>query len=198
MPRLVNTVPKYRRHKQSGQGIVTLNGRDFLLGPYGTKASKVQYDRLIAEWLQSDRQLQPTGGAEISIVELSIRYLRFAQGYYVKDGKCTGVVPAIKACIKYLRIWYGRDLAAEFGPLALKAIRQRMVEDNLSRRYVNDHVARIKRMFKWAVGEQLVPPATYQALSSHSLRPPTCVGAAVFRSTSDKYARTSSELYSGG
>jgi hypothetical protein len=32
MPRLRTGVPKYRKHKQSGQAIVTLNGRDYLLG----------------------------------------------------------------------------------------------------------------------------------------------------------------------
>lgn len=34
MPRLKNRLPSYRRHKQSGQEIVTLSGQDFLLGPY--------------------------------------------------------------------------------------------------------------------------------------------------------------------
>ena len=38
--------------------------------------------------------------------------------------------------------------------------------DDLSRRYVNDHVDRIKRMFKWGVGEQLIPAATYDALKA--------------------------------
>jgi hypothetical protein len=50
MPRLKNAVPKYRKHNQSGQAIVTLSGRDFLLGPYGTEASKLEYARLIMEW----------------------------------------------------------------------------------------------------------------------------------------------------
>jgi type IV pilus assembly protein PilC len=56
-----------------------------------------------------------------------------------------------------------RDAA---GPLALKAVRQQMVDDGLSRRYLNDHVARIKRIFKWAVGEQLLPLDALQALSA--------------------------------
>jgi hypothetical protein len=33
MPRLGNRVPKYRKHKQSGQAVVTLGGRDYPLGP---------------------------------------------------------------------------------------------------------------------------------------------------------------------
>jgi hypothetical protein len=55
MPRLTQAFPKYRRHKQTGHAIVTINGRDYLLGPHGTKASKFEYDRLINEWLSSGR-----------------------------------------------------------------------------------------------------------------------------------------------
>ena len=55
MPRLVHAVPKYQKHRASGQAVVTINGRDYYLGPHGTKASKVEYDRLITEWLSSGR-----------------------------------------------------------------------------------------------------------------------------------------------
>lgn len=164
MPWPTNHLPKYRKHRASGQAVVTLSGRDHYLGPHGTKASRELYDRLIAEWLQHHRQPAVECAESITVVELCARYLRFAQGYYQKDGRCTKVTPGVKACIKYLRDWYGREPVTAFGPLALKAVRQRMVEDGLSRRYINDHVARIKRMFKWAVAEELTPPATYQAL----------------------------------
>lgn len=40
-----------------------------------------------------------------------------------------------------------------------------MVEDGLSRRYVNDHTGRIKRIFKWGVAEELLPASVYHALS---------------------------------
>ena len=39
MPKLINAVPKYRKHKASGQAIITLCGRDFYLGPHGSKTS---------------------------------------------------------------------------------------------------------------------------------------------------------------
>ena len=42
-------VPTYRRHKATGQAVVTLNGRDIYLGRWGTKASKTEYRRLIGE-----------------------------------------------------------------------------------------------------------------------------------------------------
>ena len=55
MPRLTGSFPRYRKHRASGQAVVTLNGRDFYLGPHGTNASRAYYDRLIAEWLIQGR-----------------------------------------------------------------------------------------------------------------------------------------------
>ena len=158
MPRLSNSLPRYRKHRASGQAVVTLCGVDHYLGPHGTKASKRQYDRLVAEWLENGRQLVLTECGTITLVELCACYWKFAKEYYVKDGRCTKVAPAIRIALSYVKTWYGRDPVTGFGPLALKAIRQRMIDEGLSRRYINDHVARIVRMFKWGVGEQLVPP----------------------------------------
>lgn len=59
MPRLVEATAKCRRHKASGQAIVTVQGRDFYLGPWNSKASKIEYDRIISEWLAAGRQLPP-------------------------------------------------------------------------------------------------------------------------------------------
>jgi hypothetical protein len=47
--------------------------------------------------------------------------------------------------------YYGRTLAAEFGPLALIAVQQKLLDRDLSRGYINSVVRLIRRMFKWAV-----------------------------------------------
>ncbi|MEO0531478.1 MAG: site-specific integrase [Planctomycetota bacterium] len=165
MPRLKNALPSYRKHRASGQAVVTLSGVDHYLGRHGTKASRTLYDRLVAEWLASGRKAAAGGQEQLTVVELCSLYLRFAQGYYRKNGRCTGVVPGIKATIKYLRKWYGKEPAESLGPVALKALRQRMIDDGHSRGYINDHVGRIKRMYKWAAGEELVPEPTYRSLT---------------------------------
>jgi integrase len=54
----------------------------------------------------------------------------------------------------------------EFGPLKLKAVRQRMADAALCRGVVNQRVARIVRMFKWAVSEEIVPETTHRALAT--------------------------------
>lgn len=38
MPHLTKSTPKYRKHRASGQAIVTLNGEVFYLGPHGARA----------------------------------------------------------------------------------------------------------------------------------------------------------------
>ena len=51
MPRHKNgSVPGYRKHRPTGQAVVTLSGQDFYLGPHGTKTSQAEYDRVVAEW----------------------------------------------------------------------------------------------------------------------------------------------------
>ncbi|MEO2049627.1 MAG: site-specific integrase [Pirellulales bacterium] len=166
MPRPSSSfVPKYCKHRASGQAVVTISGRDHYLGPHGTKASRLEYDRLIGEWLQNGRQSQIPQDGSITIIELCARYWKFAKQYYRKNGQSTQVTPGIKCALKYMKDRYGRTLAIEFGPLALKAIRQQMVEDGSSRVYVNDHIGRIKRMFKWAAEEELIPASIPQSLT---------------------------------
>ena len=64
-------IPSYRRHRQSGQAIVTLtdsfgNRRDVLLGTYGTVASRQVYARVIAEWEASERSNLPLIGDRLN------------------------------------------------------------------------------------------------------------------------------------
>ncbi len=165
MPRLSRSVPRYRKHRPSGQAIVTLSGRDHYLGPHGTRVSRHAYDRLVGEWLENGRNPLGVDADTLTVVELLSRYWQYAKGYYLKNGKCTGQLPKIKSAAKVLKERYGRTPAAEFGPLALKACRQKWVDEGLSRTYVNEHVARVVRIFRWAAAEQLVPASVPQALA---------------------------------
>ncbi len=86
MPRLTHFLPKSFKHKASGQASVTLNGRVFYLGPHGTKASKTEYDRYIAEWISNDRRIV-TKSTDTTITELIAAYWKFAQVHYRKGGE---------------------------------------------------------------------------------------------------------------
>ena len=167
MPWSSNHIPKYRKHRASGQAIVTIRGCDHYLGPHGTKASKLEYDRLIAEFLANGRQPLHETSHEITVVELCARYIEFAKSYYrKKDGSLTTTSGSIIRDLQYLNKLYGRTLARDFGPLAMKALQHQMIQEGDSRTYVNDRIGRIKRMFKWAVSEQLIPAEVFQALAT--------------------------------
>lgn len=169
MPKLTDAVPKYRKHKASGQAIVTIAGRDHYLGPWKSKASRLEYDRLIGEWVvngRPSRAVAIAGNCDLTVAELILAYWQFAQGYYRRDGKPTGTVDAIKQALRVLRHSYGHTLAHDFGPLALAALRQSLINAGNTRTYINDHMGRIRRVFKWAAAQEMVSVSVYTALTT--------------------------------
>jgi integrase len=170
MSRPRNPVPTYRLHKQSGQAVVTLrlpdgSRKDVLLGPYGSPESQAEYRRVLAEWQASGgRAVAPSG---LTVNELILAYWRHVEQHYRRpDGTPTNEQNEYRLVLRAVRAMYGHTAAADFGPLALKAVRQRMVESGLCRGVINQRVGRVKRMFKWAVGEELVPHGVYAALAT--------------------------------
>jgi integrase len=174
MPAKPTKVPSYCRHKATGQAVVRLNGRDHYLGPYGTAESQERYARLIAQWqatgaaatAASERLGSWSTAAPLSVNEVLLAYLEYARGYYTKDGEPNQEFESLKYAMRPLKQLYGHSRAADFGPKDLKTVRQRMIDDGLSRTYINNQTNRIKRIFKWAVSEELVPPSVYHGLQT--------------------------------
>jgi integrase len=167
-------VPSYRLHKASGQAYVVIHGRAHYLGKHGTRASREGYARVIAEWAAAGEAAPAAVGGVLTIVELLAAYLTHARTYYVKNGQATSEMSWILDSMRPLRRLYGRTPAAEFGPLALKAVREEMIAtgktprrpNGLSRGVINRRIARIKRMFRWATENELLPPSVYHGLAS--------------------------------
>jgi hypothetical protein len=87
IPRLAHAAPKYRKHRRSGQIAVSLSGRDHYLGPYGSKASKLEYDRLVRDWLDRDRNPEARDTHGLLIFELVARYWSYAKREYLRAGR---------------------------------------------------------------------------------------------------------------
>lgn len=117
MPRITNSVPKYRCHKASNQAFVEFHGRRIYLGKHGTAASKVRYDQLIAQWLANGRRLHFSDSSSITVTELVAEYWSFANSYYVKDGQKTEELAGTKTALRFLRELYGDLTVDQFGPL---------------------------------------------------------------------------------
>src|SRR5205814_2810357 len=95
-----------------------------------------------------------------------LKYWRFAESYYAKDGQPTKELAGIRETLRPLRALYGRSAARDFGPRALKAVQQKLVDDGNCRTVVNQRIGRIKRMFKWAAAEELVSGEVFHALQA--------------------------------
>ncbi|MHB9069384.1 MAG: hypothetical protein ACYC54_03335 [Sedimentisphaerales bacterium] len=150
-----NSTPKLRHHKASGRAYVVLNGKAFYLGHYGTEEANQNYHRTISEWLSSGKQAS-TNGTQITVSELVARFWTYNQDYYRhSDGTISGEVANFRYALRPVIELYGDTKAIDFGPRCLRTVRSRMIKNNLSRSYINQSIARIKMMFKWAVGEEL-------------------------------------------
>jgi integrase len=174
--------------------------RDVLLGAHGTKQSRVEYARVVAEWEAAGRNL-PAEAAEgdMTINEMILRFWPHVEQHYRRpDGTPTSEVEDYKHSLRPVKRLYGDMPAKDFGPLALKAVRQEMVRQPVTRRInvidpetgqptvdpktgkhlkrdkvlrnglarglINQRIGHIKRMFRWAVSEELLPESVYGAL----------------------------------
>ena len=171
-----NSPPKYRLHKARQCAVVTINGHNHYLAPFGSSESKQLYTRLIAEkWLPlQEVSTLSTRGKESSIMidELMIQYMtKHVSNYYVdRRGKPSERQYHIRIALRPLHALFGQTPVNEFGPKRLKIVRNEMIESGIregqrySRSYINNHVMIIKELFRWGVEEELVPIEIHQSL----------------------------------
>lgn len=185
------TTPKYRYHKARDCAVVTVGGRDHYLGEFNSPESRERYHRLIAEHLARRHEPSPSQSADtpLSVTELIARYWRYCKSYYVKNGQPTSETHAVRLALRFVRRLYATTPAREFSPSKLKAVREAMVRHDVTRKVkgtdeatggitwvskvvrrgmarkcVNKLVGRVKRMYAWAVEEELVPVDVHAAL----------------------------------
>lgn len=151
-------VPAYCVHAARNQAYVRLNGEMIYLGAPGSPESREKYNRRIAEWLAAGRtHVMPEQQPSISVNEILLAYRRHAETYYVNpDGTPSGELERIDLSIAPVMELYGTDVAEKFGPKALKAVRDKMIADGLCRLTINQRIGCVKRVFAWAVEEELV------------------------------------------
>jgi len=99
------------------------------------------------------------------MVRLLQAFWRHARTHYVdRDGQPSQEQITFGTLIRRLRNSYGATLANEFGPLKLKTFRQLLIQEGLARSNVNRQITRVRQMFKWAVGNELLPESVVSSL----------------------------------
>ncbi len=165
------SVPSYRHHKARDLAVVTIDGQDYYLGTYGSPDSHKKYEALVRSWRERQDNPEPPGNPFLvpndrpTINELILGYLKHVERHYRpnhgrnKEAGCVSdALDVVQAC------GFGREPADAFRPRDLKKVREAMIAKEWSRGYINHQSIRIKRMFAFAVEEDLVPGSVYHAM----------------------------------
>jgi integrase len=164
MARPKNPTPNYRRFHDAARCWV--NGRWVQLGKWDSPESYVEHARILAELAATPAARFVSKSSPTVNQVLAAFWLHAEQHYRHPDGKPTNELPQYRQTFAVVRRLYGHTQAEKFGPLALKAVRQTMVDAGWCRLIVNQRVGRVRRAFKWAASEELIPVSVYQGLAA--------------------------------
>ncbi len=152
--------PGYLKHS-SGQARCKIGNQIVYLGKYGSPESRQRYDAICRDWLAGQ---DPTR-VVLTIADLAVQFLEWAQTYFRHpDGTPTREADNLRRAVQVLVDVHGPTLVGEFGPLKLKAVRAEMVRRGWCRTNVNRETWRVRRLFSWAVENELCAPEIKQAL----------------------------------
>ena len=160
--------PVLKRHSRGG-AYCYLGRRQKWFGPYDDPETHKRFAHFLQAWEANGRQAPPepaNGASAVSCETLVALYLAFCETHYRRpDGKPTGEAQQVAYTAKPLLDLYRRLPAESFSVHCLKQVRQAMVASGLSRKTVNQRIWRIRRMFRWAAEEELVPAEILASLS---------------------------------
>ena len=171
MPR--KRIPQPCYHKGTGRWYVTLRGKEeYLSGrlPWSaTPPAEVQseYDRVMSAWLTARAQPPDRLGSSPLVAEVCSSYLGTI-GHY-SGGERRNVIEVVRILAQEA----GGEPIAGFSAGRLRQVRQKMIDGEPGKEggrspwaahFVNKQVSRLRRMFRWAVVEGLVPAEVWHGL----------------------------------
>jgi len=157
-------VPKHCHHCRSGLGYVRINGKMLYTAKWDTPEAVAKYDRIIAAWLASGRELpiERTSPAAYQIRDLVADYLVA----FEEEHEGSRQPETLRYAVEPLLRMFPKDNVAEFRPSELKTLRRHLIEKGLSRNTINTRIRMIKAMFAWGVEEERVHPDVANALQA--------------------------------
>ena len=153
------------------------------LGRAGSPESWHRLASLRRELEGSDRPLPPAAHDEqLTVAELAERYLRSQIDRFELDDITRTTLLLLRSVVFTLIEHHAAVLVTDFGPRALKSIQAHLkttrcrtdagrhrgnpTPPTLSTSEINRRINTIRRVFRWGVSEELVPPTILQALES--------------------------------
>jgi integrase len=127
-----------------------------------------RFAQFYGDWKADPRVRNPSLEAPLTISHLWQRYKTYAEAYYRHaDGTPTGEALNVDHAMRPVVDQCGELFATDFGPKLLTDLRGWMIEEaDWSLNVINQRVNRIRRVFKWAVVEQLIPAEVWHGLQA--------------------------------
>ena len=113
--------------------------------------------------------LPDSSGDDVPIEEVAARFLRAHDGYFKKDGNVDKQLSRFATALSFPLALFPELPAAEFGARKLIETRAAMIDSGrFGRVYVNTLVNCLRRVFSWAVENELVKPEVLLGLRAVS------------------------------
>ena len=169
MARKPNWPPRRRPHKASGQERVRFRGRDYYLGPVGSREADLAYQRLLAELAPyANSSVKPPPSQTFSDVSLPFATLATVFSEWLASegerlGQDSHQVYQYRRAMQAALDLFAALPAAEFDEGALERVQLAMAA-TLARKTVNRRVNRLKTIWRWAERRKLVPKGSWANL----------------------------------
>ncbi len=154
--------PKYCHHKATDRACVYIHGQPVYLGRYNSPESHERYRQVVDEYLRTGNG-PPPRAERLTVAMLVARYLAYLENSHPKKRKSNIYLRAL-AATKVLVKTHASTPADEFGPKALKQCIQHLANESYSITTIQQSVGGIKRLFRWAVSEELLRVEVSQAI----------------------------------
>jgi len=106
--------------------------------------------------------------AWITMRELVARFMEHARSYYQQDGKPTGHHKSMACMLEHVLAVHADLPVDRFTPLRAKEVRQRMMDGDHTRTYINRVIKCIRQVCKWGIENEIVPPNILYGLQAIS------------------------------
>ncbi|VTR95144.1 catalytic phage domain protein : Integrase family protein OS=Planctomyces limnophilus (strain ATCC 43296 / DSM 3776 / IFAM 1008 / 290) GN=Plim_1106 PE=4 SV=1 [Gemmata massiliana] len=141
------------------------------LGKYNSPESRTEYARLVAELTHQSAPTSVTRAgvrrSDLTINELLLAYINwFETTRPATNPRSHRSSTSPRFALRTVREMFGALPITAFGPKALKALREVWVATGLSRKVINGRAGAVKRVFRWAVCEELAEPELFQRLQA--------------------------------
>ena len=173
MPR-ATSVPKYRHFKPRNLAVVRCAPRPAsatstwapTTAPRAEPSTPAS-SRNSRPRTRSDLPVAGDIGKCASVDEVLLGFLAHAARHYAgpgRENRPTGRAGEIKRSVLHpAPAAHGHTAAADFGPRAMARSVQEMIKAGSCRTLINRRMERVKRLFKWATSQELVPVTVYRA-----------------------------------